>query len=231
MRQLKGGKEMQPRPRMPFQGGMGSGPFGPRSQMMNPGFSPFGGRNPMMGAPSNPFGRGNNPMMGQMMGRANPMTAGRGGGGLLSKILGGRTQPGGLMGMQAAGRAATGNGGGLLQTLSNPGGITTMLNNTQQVLKTAQSFGPMIQQYGPMIKNLPAMWKIYKGFKNASKETDEAKEENNQPTAEAADESSNNEEAINRTPKNKEKRKNNPQQTPSKRNSSQKGSSVPKMYI
>jgi hypothetical protein len=228
MRQLKGGKEMQPRPRMPFQGGMGSGPFGPRSQMMNPGFSPFGGRNPMMGAPSNPFGRGNTPMMGQMMGRPNPMNTGRGG--LLSKFLGGRSQTGGFMGMQAAGKAASG-GGGLLQTLSNPGGLTSMLNNTQQMLKTAQSIGPMIQQYGPMVKNLPAMWKIYKGFKNASKTTDEAKDEKNQPTAVATDESSNNEEAINRTPKNKEKPKNNPQQTPSKRNSSQKGSSVPKMYI
>ncbi|MBT2698034.1 hypothetical protein J7E79_11475 [Bacillus sp. ISL-40] len=220
---------MQPRPRMPMQGGMGPGPFGPRNQMMNPGFNPFGGRNPMMGAPSNPFGGGNNPMMmGQMMGRPSPMN--KGGGGLLSKILGGRSQAGGFMGMQGAGKAASG-GGGLLQSLSNPGGLTSMLNNTQQVLKTAQSIGPMIQQYSPMIKNLPAMWKIYKGFKNASKATDKATVENNQSTDAAVDESSNHEEFVNSTSNKKGQRKNKQQQMPSKKSPYQKGSSVPKMYI
>lgn len=225
---MKGGKEMQPRPRMPMQGGMGPRPFGPRNPMTNPGFNPFGGRNPMMGAPSNPFGGGNNPMMGQMMGRPNHLNTG--GGGLLSKILGKGNQSGGFMGMQAAGKAASG-GGGLLQSLSNPGGLTSILNNTQQVLKTAQSIGPMIQQYGPMIKNLPAMWKIYKGFKNASKASDEASVENNQSTDEAVDESSNNEESINRTSSKKGQRKDYQQSIPSKKNSYQNGSSIPKMYI
>lgn len=223
---------MQPRPRMPLQGGMGPGPFGARNPMMNSGFSPFGGRNPMMGAPSNPFGGGNNPMMGQMMGqmmgRPNPMS--KGGGGLLSKILGGRNQAGGFMGMQTAGKAASG-GGGLLQSLSNPAGLTSMLNNTQQVLKTAQSIGPMIQQYGPMIKNLPAMWKIYKGFKNASTATDKAPEENGQLTEAVVDESSAKEEPVNRTSKKKKPSRNNQQVTPSKKNSYQNGSSVPRMYI
>ncbi|MCM2531615.1 YqfQ family protein [Neobacillus pocheonensis] len=122
---------MQPRPRIPMQGGMGP-------QMM--GRSPFGGGNPMMGPGSNPFG-GRNPLMGQMMGRPQQMS--RGGGGLLSKILGRGNQAAGVRGLggiQGAGRAATGGGGGLLQSLSNPSGISSMLNNTQQVLKTAQSF-------------------------------------------------------------------------------------------
>jgi hypothetical protein len=219
---------MQPRPRMPMQGGMGPGPFGPQNPMANPGFNPFGGRNPMMGAPSNPFGGGNNPMMGQMMGRPNHLNTGRGG--LLSKLLGKGNQSGGFMGMQAAGKAASG-GGGLLQSLSNPGGLTSILNNTQQVLKTAQSIGPMIQQYGPMIKNLPAMWKIYKGFKNASKATDEAEVEDNQTTDAAAAESSNNEEIVSSSSNKKGQHKNNQQQKPSKKSSYQNGSSIPRMYI
>jgi hypothetical protein len=221
---------MQPRPRMPMQGGMGPGPFGPRNPMMNSGFSPFGGRNPMMGATSNPFGGGSfNPMMGQMIGRPQQMNTG-GGGGLLSKILGRGNQAGRFMGMQTAGKAASG-GGGLLQSLSNPGGLTSVLNNTQQVLKTAQQIGPIIQQYGPMIKNLPAMWKIYKGFKNASKTSDDVTDDISEPTEAAIVESSNNEETVNSTSKKKGQRKNNQQSMPSKKSSYQNGSSVPKMYI
>jgi hypothetical protein len=223
---------MQPRPRMPMQGGMGPGPFGPRNPMMNSGFNPFGGRNPMMGGPSNPFGGGNfNPMMGQMqmMGRPQQMNTG-GGGGLLSKILGRGNQTGRFTGMQTAGKAASG-GRGLLQSLSNPGGLTSMLNNTQQVLKTAQSIGPMIQQYGPMVKNLPAMWKIYKGFKNASKTTDEVTGDISEPTEAAVVESSNIEETVNRTSKKKEQHKDNQQSMPTKKSSYPNGSSIPKMYI
>ena len=225
---MKGGKEMQPRPRMPMQGGMGPGPFGPRNPMANPGYNPFGGRNPMMGAPSNPFGGGNNPMMGQMMGRPNQMN--RGGGGLLSKLLGKGNQAGGFMGMQTAGKAASG-GGGLLQSLSNPGGITSILNNTQQVLKTAQSIGPMVQQYGPMIKNLPAIWKIYKGFKNANKNTDETPDENSQSAEATLTESSDHKESAKRTSKKKVQSVNHEHTGASTKTSTQKGSSVPKMYI
>lgn len=98
------------------------------------------------------------------------------GGGLLSKILGKGTQArgmgmNGIMGTQTASRAAAG-GGSLLQNLSNPAGISSFLNNTQQVIRTAQTFGPVIQQYGPIVKNIPAMWKIYRGFKNASADSD-----------------------------------------------------------
>jgi len=214
---------MQPRPRMPMQGGMGPGPFGRNNQMMNPRFNPFGSRNPMMGS-----GGGYNPMMGQMMGRPNQMNTG--GGGILSKLFGRGNQAGGFMGMQSAGRAASG-GGGLLQSLSNPGGLTSMLNNTQQVLKTAQQIGPMVQQYGPMIKNIPAMWKIYKGFKNATKNTDEASDENSPKIETDSVESSSHEVSENKSTKKKAQRKNNQQPVSSQRTSPQKGSSIPKMYI
>jgi hypothetical protein len=222
---------MQPRPRMPMQGGMGQGgPFGPRNQMMNPGNNSFGGRYPMMGPPqSNPFGGGFNPRMGQMMGRPQQMNTG-GGGGILSKLLGRGNQAGGFMGMQTASKTASG-GGGLLQSLSSPGGLTNILNNTQQVLKTAQSIGPMIQQYGPMIKNLPAMWKIYKGFKNASNTAENETDDTSQPAEASAIEPINDEETGNRSPKKKGQRKENQQSIPLNKSSYQNGSSVPKLYI
>lgn len=154
---------MQPRQRIPLQGRMGPYMIGP---------SPYGGQGPMM----NPFGGG------QMMGSPRPFQGGRqmmgrgqgrrSGGGLLARILGRKNQgmrTGGLGVMQHAGRTASRGGGGLgsiLQTLSKPEGLSGILNNTQQVIKTAQTIGPMIQQYGPIVKNLPMMWKLYKGFKD-----------------------------------------------------------------
>jgi hypothetical protein len=143
-------------PQIPRQGVMQAGP-----QMMGPG---FGGRGPMMGmnrAPRSP-----------MMGGAQQMNRG---GGLFSKLLGMGNQSGrmgGLMGMQQAGRAA-GAGGSMF---GNSGGIMGFLNNTQQVLKTAQSIGPMVQQfqqYGSLVKNIPAMWKLYRGLKNAPDASEE----------------------------------------------------------
>jgi hypothetical protein len=134
--------------------------------MMNHQANPFGGRGQMMGSPY-PFG-GGNPMMGQMMGR--PQQGRRSGGGLLSKLLGGKSQDSrtlGLGGITGAGGAGSGGGvSSIIKTLSNPEGLTGILNNTQQVLKTVESIGPMIQQYGPLVKNLPMMWKLYKGFKD-----------------------------------------------------------------
>lgn len=158
---------MQPRQRIPLQGRMGPymvgpSPYGGQGPILNP----FGG-GPMMGAP-NPF-QGGRQMMARGQGR-------RSGGGLLARILGGKNQgmrSGGLGVMQHAGRTASRGGGGLgsiLQTLSRPEGLSGFLNNTQQVIKTAQTIGPMIQQYGPIVKNLPVMWKLYKGFKDLPNE-------------------------------------------------------------
>jgi hypothetical protein len=97
------------------------------------------------------------------------------GGGLLSKLLGKGKSQGTQAGMQmfanAPRSAAPAAGGGLLKSLTDPTAITGFLNNTQRVLKTAQQIGPMVQQYGPIVKNLPAMWKLYRGLNAAS--TDE----------------------------------------------------------
>ncbi|MBM4762316.1 hypothetical protein GNT69_08395 [Bacillus sp. B15-48] len=133
-----------------------------------PGF--FGGGAPMRSMGHSPF------QMNPMMGMGQPA---RQGGGLLAKLFG----RGSGMGMQNFGGAAanaaarTSGSGGLLQSLTNPGTINGFLNNTQQILKTAQQVGPMIQQYGPLVKNLPAMWKLYRGFKDMPDSTDNDDEE------------------------------------------------------
>jgi hypothetical protein len=148
-----------------------------------------------MGAPQmrphhmhqNPFGHMQMMQHGQfspaMMGRA-PKS--RQGGGLLAKLLGksGRGNNSGIPGFASAAangpvRAAS-SGGGFLKTLTDPVALNGFLNNTQQVLKTAQQFGPMIQQYGPLVRNLPSMWKLYKGLKDLPN----AEETGEQQTAE-----------------------------------------------
>lgn len=45
------------------------------------------------------------------------------------------------------------------------GGLSQTLNNVQQVLKAVQTTTPIIQEYGPMVKNLPAMYRMMKAFK------------------------------------------------------------------
>jgi YqfQ-like protein len=112
-----------------------------------------------------------------MMGRPQQMMRQGGGGGLLSKLLGKGNQMGAGQSMNATrafGPQNAAGGGSLLKTLTNPSSINGFLVNTQKVLNTAQQVGPMIQQYGPMVKNLPVMWKLYRGFKNAPDFTENA---------------------------------------------------------
>ncbi|WP_331457442.1 VrrA/YqfQ family protein [Bacillus sp. FJAT-18017] len=84
---------------------------------------------------------------------------------MLSRLLG---KSGGGQGSTRNMVSAAGNtqSGSFLKTLSNPEAINSFLANTQNVIQTAQSFGPLIEQYGPIIKNLPSMWKLYRGLKN-----------------------------------------------------------------
>ena len=132
-------------------------------------FGPSNGRPPV------------NPMMGGGRGRPPQMRQG-GGGGLLSKLLNKGGQGGARQGMnaiQAFGPQNAAGGGSLLKTLTNPSSINGFLANTQKVLSTAQQVGPMIQQYGPMVKNIPVMWKLYRGFKNAPDLTENDKKDKN----------------------------------------------------
>jgi hypothetical protein len=73
----------------------------------------------------------------------------------------------------APGAANAAGTGGFLKSIANPSNISGFLSNTQKMLNTAQQFGPMVQQYGPMVKNLPAMWKLYRGLKSSGSEDSE----------------------------------------------------------
>ena len=156
---------MYPGTRAPFYGGMQRpGMMGPRQ--MGPMPRQMG---PMNQGMMRPMGQAQY-NMGPMVGHSQPTA--RQGGGILSRLLGQGTQRGGAgmpnlnLGNAAASTTRASGGGGVLQTLTNPGAINGFLNNTQQALKAAQSFGPMIQQYGPMVRNLPSMWKLYRGLKD-----------------------------------------------------------------
>ncbi|QPC48407.1 hypothetical protein G8O30_07985 [Mangrovibacillus cuniculi] len=105
--------------------------------------------------------------------------AGGSSGGILSKLFsrgnstGGAAAKAATSGFQRSGAAA---GGSVLKSVANTGNIQSFLTNTQQMIKTAQSVTPMIQQYGPIVKNLPAMWKLYRGL-SADTDATEAVEE------------------------------------------------------
>ena len=84
--------------------------------------------------------------------------------GLLGKLFGKSKQtqtPRNLFAPPSGVKQETRSSGGILETLKNPEGLNTMLNNTQRVLQAAEQFTPMIQQYGPIIKNLPSMWNTH----------------------------------------------------------------------
>lgn len=42
------------------------------------------------------------------------------------------------------------------------------LSGANSLFTNAQKFTPYIQQAAPMFKNLPALWRLYRGFKNTS---------------------------------------------------------------
>ncbi|HAQ07674.1 MAG TPA: hypothetical protein DCR24_09200 [Bacillus bacterium] len=162
-----------------------------------------------------------------MMGRGPQRNQG---GGLLAKLLGkgSRGNSHGASGLlsasQGTSRGAT-QGGGILQTLTNPTALNGFLNNTQNVLKTAQQFGPMIQQYGPLVRNLPSMWKLYRGLKDLPDADDssegKATEANPKPkpkeSAKPSHSNSSSEPATNKTAASKK--------------SLPKGTSTPKLFI
>lgn len=126
----------------------------------------------------------------------------RQGGGLLSKILGKRNAaPSGFLGMNPGNMGGAAAKGTILQSLSNPSGISGFLANTQQVLQAAQQIAPMVQQYGPLVRNIPAMWKLYRGLKDATAEsTEDTTEESTEVAAEETDEIRSEPFTVNSTP-------------------------------
>ncbi len=201
-----------------------------------------GGSNmpPRMRAPFPPPG---NPAMRSMMPRGGPSInragfrppqpqRGGGSGGLLAKIFGNRgsqranSNPFSFPTSTAAGQAASrgGSSGGLLKTLTDPNALNGFLANTEKVLNTAQQIGPMVQQYGPMVKNLPSLWKLYKGFRDlpSDSEDDASKKE----TPKKSTKKSNGHTKKKKSLSSEEHKESN-----QKRSSSENRASAPKLYI
>lgn len=44
--------------------------------------------------------------------------------------------------------------------------IDSYMQTANNFLNTAQQFAPVVQQFAPMVQNLPAMWRLYKGFQS-----------------------------------------------------------------
>lgn len=150
---------MPPMPQMPMQrpGGFGRQPMAPRFARQ-PGF-PAPPRGPNMGP----------------MNMMQPQQPSRGGG-LLARILGGAGRNQGIASTTRAAAQAQTGAGSVLKSLGNPDTINAFLANTQNVINTAQKFGPLIEQYGPLIKNLPSMWKLYRGIKTSDSAPEEGTE-------------------------------------------------------
>jgi YqfQ-like protein len=146
----------------------------------------------MAARPFNPYNsyRMTQPMNPMMM-RSHGASPGRGGG-LLSKLLGQVNQAGASQGFNplSFGSQQAASGGGLLKSLTNPGTINSFLTNTQKVLSTAQQVGPLVNQYGPIVKNLPMMWKLYRGLKDAPEFNENQDESNVEPSDEQLEEHS-----------------------------------------
>ncbi|WP_341983546.1 VrrA/YqfQ family protein [Rossellomorea oryzaecorticis] len=212
-------------------------PFGMRSQSPHPFH---------MGQQMNGLMRQQGPQQMNMQGMNGGRRKGRGGG-LLARLLKkgdgvqGGNQQGGILQQfsrsDSAGAAAgfergpgAAAGASSIGNLLNPGNISSFLSNTQQVLNAAQQFGPMIQQYGPMVKNLPALWKLYRGFKDLSAES--PSEEVNDDAVEKVDLEEIDETAAMKKKKTKKKIKaedKSEEQRPKRK--SPAGSSQPKLYI
>jgi Sec-independent protein translocase protein TatA len=159
------------------------------------------------------------------------------GGGLLSRLLNrsGRMGNAAARGMTGFERPASLIGQSSVQNLASPGTLNKFLANTQQVLNTAQQIGPMIQQYGPMIRNLPAMWRLYKGFKNASAEEEDSDTDSVDQDDSETEENNNEEDDTKKESTSSHQTKRSRNQKSKKvstaKSERKSGESVPKLYI
>jgi len=61
-----------------------------------------------------------------------------------------------------------------MAVMANKGvnGLSKTLGHVQNVMQVVQSAAPVVEQYGPMVKNIPAMYRMMKAFKEADGGTD-----------------------------------------------------------
>jgi len=114
----------------------------------NPNPFPYGQRNSGAPMPNQfPFGLGNS-------GAQNQLPFGRGRRGVPNQ------GPFGFMsGLGGAPNQSAQFGGGGLQSR-----MEQYLQTADRFLSTAQQLTPMVNKVAPMVQNLPALWKIYRGF-------------------------------------------------------------------
>ncbi len=204
--------------RSPRQGPNVQPPNGPFRQQQRPIFQrmpqenrPFLQQRPQPPQMSRPFGA-NGPI--QQQSNNNK--------GLLGKIFGKSKQtPQNLFappsGVKQETRSSGRSSGGILETLKNPEGLNTMLNNTQRVLQAAEQFTPMIQQYGPIVKNIPSIWKLMRAVSSSDDTSSDSKKEQTKPEKTPNKQQEFKESAVEERPKQRAKKK--------------KSESVPKLYI
>ncbi|WLR60567.1 YqfQ family protein [Guptibacillus hwajinpoensis] len=149
--------------------------------------SPQSGPGPGMGFPFSGGG-----FQGPGPGFTQPQQTG-GGGGLLSRFLGGGapqgsqglpTPPGAFPAMQRGTIPGLPQQAGMLSRIlpgAGQGGMDMMgmIQNVQKVMQAADTIKPMVQQYGPMVKQLPEMIALFKEYQKSSgsSEEDETEDE------------------------------------------------------
>lgn len=146
----------------PFQQAQASNqiPTAPRNFFSPRGNNPFGA-----------FGQGQVPVQGPVPGQV-PGQIPRPGPGLFGGLgpragLGGGPAPGEFPGA-GPGAGLGGLAGGLGEAplpAAPPSKIDSFLQSADKLFSTAQSYTPYIQQAAPMVKNIPSLWRMYKGFK------------------------------------------------------------------
>ncbi|MGM9944611.1 MAG: VrrA/YqfQ family protein [Lysinibacillus sp.] len=133
----------------------------------SPGF--FGGRAPGAGIPRAGFPRFGAPGFGFPGGRfSRAGFPGTGLPGAAADVAAGAASVAGVA--EAAGAAEVAGaaaGAAGVSSLLAPARIEQFLQSTGQFMKTAQTYAPYVQQAVPMFKNIPALFRLYKGFQNA----------------------------------------------------------------
>ena len=81
---------------------------------------------------------------------------------------------------EAAGAAGV---AGAAAAASTPFRLDQFMNQAGQFVQSAQKYAPMIQQARPMLKNLPALWRLYKGFQSTPSSSKEEEQVIRSPRA------------------------------------------------
>lgn len=105
--------------------------------------------------------------------------------------------------------------------------LDSFLQTANSFMNTAQKFTPYVQQAAPMIKNLPALWRMYRGFSNSPDDEEDFLEST---TVRAPRESRNMRESVNFDDKVGFNNRNNNRRNSQKRDELTTKPSIPRIY-